>query len=217
VLGILNEYWNAGEFPKNTYVKGYRRPVFIDASGVHCAVGYLMQKTGHGELAQEIDSNNKFVLVEKLVNKRAAAWMNEYGLSKEEAAVIQPGYRWEEYSMILERSSYGILDYVWFLLMILASVALIFFVKTYIKLDRNKLLSNEIKKKSKLKLAGGFVLVVVLSFLIFPNPVVYTIDKSNETIYCPSSGNFNSAEYAEEVICSEAELNKIIPGWRRAK
>src|SRR5258708_2911594 len=42
LLGYLGDYIAKGTTPKNTYV-AWRNPVFIDATGTICAVGYLIE------------------------------------------------------------------------------------------------------------------------------------------------------------------------------
>lgn len=94
LLEVLHEYWRAGKFPRNTAASG-RRPVFIDDSGTHCAVGYLMARTGAGRFAQELDRRDRFVLVEDLpspLDPQLRRWLDKHQLSREEAALIQPGY-----------------------------------------------------------------------------------------------------------------------------
>lgn len=53
-LDVLNNYWQRGEFPQNISRPNSRHPFFIDHHGVPCAVGYLIIKSGHPELAQRI-------------------------------------------------------------------------------------------------------------------------------------------------------------------
>ena len=94
LLEVLHEYWRAGKFPRNTAAGG-RQPVFIDDSGTHCAVGYLMARTGAGRVAQELDRRDRFVVLEDLpspLDPRLRRWLDKHQLSREEAALIQPTY-----------------------------------------------------------------------------------------------------------------------------
>ncbi|WP_419946041.1 hypothetical protein [Candidatus Poriferisodalis sp.] len=94
LLDHLHEYWQAGEFPRNCATRG-RRPVFIDDSGVHCAVGHLMSRTGAGHLASEFDRHDRFARIEELpspMDPQFRRWLDKHELSREEAALIQPGY-----------------------------------------------------------------------------------------------------------------------------
>jgi antitoxin component YwqK of YwqJK toxin-antitoxin module len=90
-LDILHEYILAGNFPKN-YYKSFRTPVFIDEHGTHCAVGYLMMRTGHDDLAQRISSNDNYVFVKKIDDAELPDWQQASGFSVEELALIQPSY-----------------------------------------------------------------------------------------------------------------------------
>lgn len=91
MLDKLNGYWKAGVFPVNDYLP-YKNPVFIDRTGTHCAVGYLMMQSGHDELAQRIDRNEKFAYVREIKTAGVAQWADEHGFTVDELAWIQPGY-----------------------------------------------------------------------------------------------------------------------------
>ena len=91
LLNTLNEYWHTKKFPINTYLP-ITSPVFIDSTGTHCAVGFLMQQSGAELLARKIDAGNKFVYVKDIKTNGVAVWAYENGFSIEELAWIQPGY-----------------------------------------------------------------------------------------------------------------------------
>lgn len=91
LLDELHGYWQAGTFPINSYTN-YKTPVFIDAQGTHCAVGYLMQQSGNDELAQRINRNEKFAYVKQIQTPGVKAWADEQGFTVDELAWIQPGY-----------------------------------------------------------------------------------------------------------------------------
>ena len=90
-MQLLNEYWTNGNFPKNYDYEG-RIPCFIDRHGNICAVGYLIEKTEGREVAEMINEKHQYDYLldmnEEVINK----WANEYGLSVEECAMIQPTY-----------------------------------------------------------------------------------------------------------------------------
>lgn len=93
-LNLLNElhgYWQAGTFPINDYLS-YKNPVFIDRRGTHCAVGYLMMQSGHDDLAQAIDRNEKFAYVHQIKTGGVKEWADTHGFTIDELAWIQPGY-----------------------------------------------------------------------------------------------------------------------------
>lgn len=91
LLDELHGYWQAGTFPVNNYTN-YKTPVFIDAKGTHCAVGYLMQQSGNDALAQAINSKEKFAYVHQITTPGVQAWASEQGFTIDELAWIQPGY-----------------------------------------------------------------------------------------------------------------------------
>lgn len=91
LLDELHGYWQAGTFPINSYTN-YKTPVFIDAQGTHCAVGYLMQQSGNDELAQTINRNEKFAYVHEITTEGVGAWADKHGFTVDELAWIQPGY-----------------------------------------------------------------------------------------------------------------------------
>lgn len=91
LLDELRGYRISGVFPVNDYLP-YTTPVFIDRSGTHCAVGYLMKQSGNEKLALTIDGDNKFVYVRNIKTKGVAEWAKENGFTIDELAWIQPGY-----------------------------------------------------------------------------------------------------------------------------
>lgn len=95
-ISALFEYSDAGVFPHNHQVTGEHVPVFIDEHGTHCAVGYLIARSGHPELARRIaEMRNLATVPELAADAELAAWLGSAGLSIEEAARIQPRYGWE--------------------------------------------------------------------------------------------------------------------------
>lgn len=91
LLNELNAYWRNGVYPVNDYLP-YKKPVFIDRKGTHCAVGYLMQQSGYDVLAQTIHANEKFAYVHEIKTAGVTTWANEYGFTMDELAWIQPTY-----------------------------------------------------------------------------------------------------------------------------
>ncbi len=91
LLDSLRSYSRTGVFPVNDYLT-YKSPVFIDRKGTHCAVGYLMQQSGHDNLARQIDVNEKFAYVKQIKTAGVKQWADEFGFTVEELAWIQPTY-----------------------------------------------------------------------------------------------------------------------------
>jgi len=91
-LASLHEYWVRGEFPKNTYVRGSRVPVFRDARGTTCAVAYLLDCSGASALVESIASTDNHVRVRNVKDGPLLSWLRRSGITQEEAAAIQPSY-----------------------------------------------------------------------------------------------------------------------------
>lgn len=94
-LDLLHTYHITGEFPKNYEHKDKRLPCFIDIKGTICAVGYLIEKTAGRALAEAINEKFKYSEILSMRDKRVDLWISESGLTKEECAMIQPGYNWQ--------------------------------------------------------------------------------------------------------------------------
>jgi hypothetical protein len=88
---LLDEYRLAGRFPLNHYCTE-RIPVFIDEHGTHCAVGYLMMRSGHDDLAQRISASDNYVWVKDIKDPEAVAWQQYSGFTMEELKLIQGAY-----------------------------------------------------------------------------------------------------------------------------
>lgn len=88
----LREYSAAGRFPRNHRIFD-RTPIFIDERGTPCAVGYLMQRSGHQALASDIARTSNHIYVEHIKEGAALEWILFSGLTQDECARIQPSYR----------------------------------------------------------------------------------------------------------------------------
>lgn len=93
LIGLLNGYRLTGEFPLNHY-RAERIPVFIDEHGTHCAVGYLMMKSGYEELAQRIARTDNYVWVKDITDPEALVWQAYSGFTMDELKLIQGAYEW---------------------------------------------------------------------------------------------------------------------------
>lgn len=96
LLDVLAQYAQEKVFPKNIY-HNQRQPYFIDHRGVHCAVGFLLLQSGHGQLAREISERDNYVYVKNIDVEGLAEWANWSGFSIQELALIQPGYLIDNY------------------------------------------------------------------------------------------------------------------------
>ena len=90
-LDALREYWVAGIFPQNTDFPG-ETPYFIDAQGRACAMAHLVIASGARDVAEAVArrENNAFLL--KMKTPQLHAWLEESGLTPQEAAWVQPTY-----------------------------------------------------------------------------------------------------------------------------
>jgi hypothetical protein len=91
-LRTLNQYADRGQFPRNEGYAATAVPVFLDHHGTHCAVGYLMHRSGHDDKVAEIVQQNNLVCVNDVKQGTLVDWIIASGLTQAEAALIQPGY-----------------------------------------------------------------------------------------------------------------------------
>ncbi len=90
-LSYLNEYWTKGQYPKNTDFQ-IRTPYFKDKFGTLCAMAYIVQRSGHQEIVDEIHSTNNNVYINDVTEGSLIEWLKTSGITKEDAARIQPAY-----------------------------------------------------------------------------------------------------------------------------
>lgn len=194
-LDILHKYWKAGVFPQNIYTPGRRVPVFIDQDGTYCAVGYLMAKTGHSDLAVAIDNRNKFTFVEELDGEPTKNWLQKAGLTKEEAALIQPGYPCGFGNDCSPIAKYNLVDAGLALLSIAGLAALTALLIVAIRIVRN----GNLNRNTKLVKVGALTVGVLLLYAFFlPNPkdaatILYcAADKDNGICLDQPARRFNN-------------------------
>ena len=87
----LTSYCKAGVFPVN-YYQETREPVFIDEYDTHCAVGYLLKQSGHGDLARKIARSNNYAWVKEISVPELLEWQKQSGFTVEELKLIQGAY-----------------------------------------------------------------------------------------------------------------------------
>jgi hypothetical protein len=93
-ISRLAAYREAGRFPRNHRILG-RTPTFVDDRGTPCAVGFLMQGSGHRDLVKSIARDDNNVYIENIEDGPALDWIQLSGLTQDECARIQPSYPWE--------------------------------------------------------------------------------------------------------------------------
>lgn len=91
-LNRLRDYWTRGSFPKNTHFVHERAPYFKDQFGTPCAVAYLMERSGRADLVDDVARASNHVYIGELEGGPVIDWIHQSGLTKGEAARIQPAY-----------------------------------------------------------------------------------------------------------------------------
>jgi hypothetical protein len=93
LIGWLREYRDTGRFPRNDRFPDRAMPFFRDSRGVLCAMAYLIDRSGRGDLVDRVAStrNNGFI-PELASDPDLRAWLDSTGLTMAEAARIQPFY-----------------------------------------------------------------------------------------------------------------------------
>lgn len=92
-IAWLKEYREAGKFPLNNKFIGQAVPFFRDSNGTLCAMAYLVDRSGRGDIVDHIAKTRNYAYIPELTDDRKlVAWLEESGLSAAEAARIQPAY-----------------------------------------------------------------------------------------------------------------------------
>ena len=92
-LDELAAYALHGQFIRNTDFP-YDMPYFIDGQGTRCAMGHLLEFTGHHRLLLDlaVHENNSFIS-ELIDHPGVLAWLDENGFTLDDIAFIQgPGF-----------------------------------------------------------------------------------------------------------------------------
>jgi len=112
LLGELAAYRANGRFPKNRHFVE-PTPYFVDAEGTRCAVAHLLDASGESELVQRIAHQRNHARVAELADEaRLVAWLDEAGLSLEEAALIQPSYCFHQGGCVCDVRATGYFEVV---------------------------------------------------------------------------------------------------------
>jgi hypothetical protein len=93
LIGWLREYREAGSFPRNDRFPERAMPFFRDSRGMLCAMAYLIDRSGRGDLVDRVASTRNNAFIPELAgDPELRAWLDSVGLSVAEAARIQPSY-----------------------------------------------------------------------------------------------------------------------------
>lgn len=90
----LQRYSERGRFPQNDEFPGREVPYFIDKEGTRCALAYLIDESGEGEIVKRLAKADNHAYVASLTSDHELGdWLSRHGLSIDEAAFIQaPGF-----------------------------------------------------------------------------------------------------------------------------
>jgi hypothetical protein len=93
LISWLRDYRNAGRFPENNRLANRAVPFFRDSHGTLCAMAYLIDRSGRADIVDRIARTRNNAFIHQLADDPAlVAWLDESGLSVDEAARIQPQY-----------------------------------------------------------------------------------------------------------------------------
>ncbi len=81
-----------GRFPNNNHSPNRRIPVFVDDEGIPCAVASLMLQSGDRTLVEAVSRVHNHARIRDVEAGPLLAWLEREGLTKAEAARIQPSY-----------------------------------------------------------------------------------------------------------------------------
>jgi hypothetical protein len=92
-IEVLRRYRESGVFPHNHDFPAERVPYFVDEHGTLCAMAYLISQSGGDDLVSRVAGTaNNARIAELADDAELLAWLEEAGLSVEEAGRIQPMY-----------------------------------------------------------------------------------------------------------------------------
>jgi hypothetical protein len=93
LIGWLREYRDDGRFPVNDRFPDRTLPFFRDGRGTLCAMAYLIERSGRGDVVDRIARTRNNALIAELADDpELSGWLDSVGLSPAEAARIQPSY-----------------------------------------------------------------------------------------------------------------------------
>ena len=93
LIGWLQEYRDAGAFPRNDRFPELAMPFFRDGHGALCAMAYLIERSGRRDLVDRVALTRNNAFIAELANDpELRVWLDSVGLTVTEAARIQPTY-----------------------------------------------------------------------------------------------------------------------------
>jgi hypothetical protein len=100
-MRTLSEYAQRGKFPQNEDHGESAVPIFVDNHQTHCAVGYLMHRSGHDSAVANVVRTNNLVHVNEVASGPLVDWIKFSGLTQQEAAMFQPAYETPAFDAML--------------------------------------------------------------------------------------------------------------------
>jgi len=89
----LRAYRDYAVFPRNEGGSSYAIPYFVDRLGTHCAMAHLIARSGRADIVSRIAAERNNAFIRELADDTAlVAWLDREGLTRTEAARIQPSY-----------------------------------------------------------------------------------------------------------------------------
>lgn len=96
LIGWLRDYRDAGQFPLNDRFPDRTVPIFRDSEGTLCAMAYLVDRSGAGDIVDRVAKKRNYAFIGELTDDQAlVSWLDASGLSVSEAARIQPQYEYD--------------------------------------------------------------------------------------------------------------------------
>ena len=93
LIAWLKEYRDAGRFPENDRFANEFVPFFRDSHGTLCAMAYLIDRSGRGDIVAKVAATRNNAYIHQLADDpELIEWLETSGLSVDEAARIQPTY-----------------------------------------------------------------------------------------------------------------------------
>ena len=93
LIAWLREYRDGGRFPQNDRFRDRRVPFFRDSQETLCAMAYLIDRSGRGDIVDHIAKTRNNAYIREITDDgELVAWLDASGLRVSEAARIQPAY-----------------------------------------------------------------------------------------------------------------------------
>lgn len=162
-LNLLNTYWKKETFPKNT-MHSCKTPQIMDQNGTLCAVAFIMHNSGHQNLVREVAQNSNFAYINDIPDTHPLIHsLKECGISKKEAARIQPSYgTCQFYTPLVEtHGTVSVFSPIIALLVSLAALTIVTAISAYLAMSGSNF------KPTPIVLIVGITIASTLGFIAF--------------------------------------------------